>query len=508
MRAWTRVAIIVAALVAAALVAPATPAAAGIGSEPRLIEESDIVRLEAHRLYILNPFRGLQVVDVADVDHPQMLGGAPVLGHPMEMYVRDAVAFVTASEVGTSEEGTPFGNIQAIDVRDPSRPVVLGAFRVDGFVTDSRIVGDVLYAVANRYAWYDYFGNTDRESTTVLSVNLAEPRAPHEVERIRFLGLATRIHATQDLLYVAQPNRDDANPETRITFVDIHDPVGAIHAVGEVTVRGIVTNKFQLFQAEGALRVVSHEGGLGTSGTQRLTVVDPADPTQPRVVSELSLPRTGGLWATRMDGDRVYLVTLVRVDAPVLHAIDASDPWEPVLMSSLELPGLLRLVLPRGDRLLALGTDHGTRADLTLSTFDVTGPPVPLDRVPVGPDGAYSPALWDDRAFALSEGLGLALIPYAFPSGRDPCQGPSCPHGRASGLALVDVNLASGDLTPRGRADQAGTVQRAIPTPGLPNRVLSLSERTLQTIDIANRDHPVVTAVLSLARDVSDFPHP
>lgn len=443
----------------------------------------------------------MQIIDVSDVDEPRVLERAAILGDPVEMYVRESTAYVVVSDPAP-DGGVPAGRIDVIEVGDPARPFLRGSFAVRGEIFDTRIVGDVLYVVSNRVSWYDYFGDPYQEMTTVVSINLADPRAPFEVERIEFPGLSTQIHVTPTRLYVGAPNRDETIPTTRFTVLEIADPLGDMDVQSAFEVQGWLAAgtvshemlRFQMAATPSLFCIVTHSGGRGRSGSQHLTVVDVQEPTQPVALSSFSLPQTGGLWATRFDEDRVYLVTLIQVDSQsVLQSIDLAEPAAPKLMPPLEFPGLLRLVLPRGDRLLAVGSDDWARhGGVSLTTFDATGPPQLLDREEIGADRSWSPAIWDDRAFTLMADDGLALIPFSGGTLGD--------DGRASSLALVDVDLATGDLMMRGRVLQQGTVMRALPALGPDLRILSLSERSLQVVDVSDRDHPRITATVDLFR--------
>ncbi|MFH1029286.1 MAG: beta-propeller domain-containing protein, partial [Pseudomonadota bacterium] len=66
-------------------------------SAPREVEEADIVKLAGHYLYVLNPYRGLMIVDLADKDKPVVAGAARVQGYPEEMYIVGNLSFIILS---------------------------------------------------------------------------------------------------------------------------------------------------------------------------------------------------------------------------------------------------------------------------------------------------------------------------------------------------------------------------------------------------------------------------
>ncbi|HEX2676253.1 MAG TPA: beta-propeller domain-containing protein, partial [Polyangiales bacterium] len=134
---------------------------AGVGGSvdnpQRTIAEADIVALDGDRLYALSRWAGLSVIDLADPDQPKLLGRYRDTheAQPFEMYVREGVAFVllsgwgqyNAKDDGTGYEWVQTSKVLAIDTADPNAMTVVGVFDVPGAISDSRLVGDVLYVV-------------------------------------------------------------------------------------------------------------------------------------------------------------------------------------------------------------------------------------------------------------------------------------------------------------------------------------------------------------------------
>ncbi len=127
-------------------------------AKPRSVEETDIYRLEGDRLYVLNGYRGLMVFDVSQVDEPKLIGRSPIFGQPVEMIVRDGLAVVVVADwIGTMEDGTPFRGsiVRGLDAKDATNIRVTGEAKLGGWIRDTRVVGDVLYAVSeDQQDWY------------------------------------------------------------------------------------------------------------------------------------------------------------------------------------------------------------------------------------------------------------------------------------------------------------------------------------------------------------------
>jgi hypothetical protein len=72
------------------------------------------------------------------------------------MIVRNGVATVVVADwYGSMDDGTPFHGsiVRGLDATDPANIKVLGEAKLGGWVRDTRIVGDVLYAVSEEYDW-------------------------------------------------------------------------------------------------------------------------------------------------------------------------------------------------------------------------------------------------------------------------------------------------------------------------------------------------------------------
>src|SRR5688500_14276429 len=133
----------------------------GEGGGQRQVEEADIVKSDGQgRLFVVNAYRGLQILDTSNPDQPRLIGRAPILGHPVEMYLSGSLAFVIVSDyyswwwnAETGLDNFHGSEIKAIDISDPTAPRILSSFQLEGHVTDSRRVGDVIYAVSNVYSY-------------------------------------------------------------------------------------------------------------------------------------------------------------------------------------------------------------------------------------------------------------------------------------------------------------------------------------------------------------------
>jgi hypothetical protein len=493
----------------------------GTGGAPsapqRLVEESDIFKLEGNLLYVMNRYRGLQVLDITNLDQPVLVGRAPIFGYPREMYVRGTKAYIIVSDYYTfwRDEtvdglGGFYGSqLRIIDISDPTAPVVEGGINIEGDCGDSRIVGDVMYLVSQRYSWWWRYDSTDVEDkTVVLSVNIADPANIRAVDSVEFAraGWDNHISVTPETIYVAVPGYDYWEQDgqwgseyfTTITAVDIHDPAGDITVRGNVRLPGHVQDRWAIDEYDDVLRVAS--GQSWGNGDVYLTTLDVTDKDRISQLARYTLRVNESLMSSRFDGPRGYLVSYRNIDP--LFSFDLSDPASPRLMGELEMTGWLDFMVPMGDRIVAMGhedvTDgQGNRTiSLAVSLIDPTpNTPVLLSRVVL--DGAWGwlPAERDDfaKVFRVLQDQGLVLFPFQAWSHQD--------YRYIGGVQLVD--LGRNALTMRGLIQDAGWVERGIPHGT--ETVLTLSSEIFQVVNIVNRDQPAIRARLELARNVQDF---
>lgn len=163
----------------------------GAGGMPRDIEEADIIKLVDDTLYILNTYRGLIIVDVSDPDEPKIDSRVPLFGYPVEMYIVEPKAYVIlthyynaflwAEDSDVAPVYREGSEIVIIDITDHSTPKVEKYIELDGFITDTRRVGEVIYAVANNFDnTYRVLGGTGMEIRTTNTVDLETGRAGTE----------------------------------------------------------------------------------------------------------------------------------------------------------------------------------------------------------------------------------------------------------------------------------------------------------------------------------------
>lgn len=499
-------------------------AAGGAGQPPgedadRTIVEADIVQVRGDRLFALSRYAGLSVIDLSDPAQLRLVGRYPMTGVPFEMYLEGDVVYAMFSSFGhydVDDQGddtwVQSSHIAAIDTRDPANPTLAGEFDLPGEISDSRIVGDVLYAVTYEGGgcWHCASG----ANTTVTSLAVGDLTNVRVIDQLRYdapndsYGAWWRrsVTVTPQRMYVAgveyatgSGGLGDAHSVIRV--VDIGDPGGKLVQGAEVEAAGQIESRWQMDEHEGVLRVISQPGVWATDQPPMLQTfrVESSQVVTPIASKPMILPRPENLRSVRFDGTRAFAITFERTDP--LFALDFSDPADPKQLGELEIPGWVYHMEPRGDRLYALGFDDANpEGALNVSLFDVADLTAPrlIERVNFG--GSWGSFAEDQdrihKAFSILPEQGLILVPF---SGWTQSQGSdSCSGSYQSGIQLVD--FTGDDLALRGVAPQKGEARRALLHNGL---LYAVSDERVRSFSIADRSQPAPVGDLVLAHNVN-----
>lgn len=483
----------------------------------REIVEADVYKLEGDLLYVLNRWRGLVIIDVSDTSDLRVVGRLPFQAMPVEMYVREGRAYIVMSDYFEywqyDREADPQGfhgsQVLIADVSVPARPVPLGSLPVDGEVTDTRMVGDVLYAVSHRRPDYWRYNTADWEDRTwIVSLNVADPQAIREIDRVTFQGQSTLIHVAHHAIFVAawDPNFYLTDPnheqETLVTYVDISEPNGDLRERGKVYIPGQIPDKFKMDWFDGHFRVLSQRWQSDENITLHVVATDAPDDLEIDASLDLDGVTNSGLAATRFDGERAFAATSRwsggEWTVEELHTLDLSDPLHPARPAVIEIDQAISHLEMHGDRMLAMGRHmpenrNGRDYKASIGLFDVSnlGAPRLLDEELLGEGYSSSEAEGDYKAFKTFEDQGLILVPLSY----------WVPNRNRNfdGLTIVDWQAA--DLEERGRVETYGGVRRAFP---VGERLVAVGDLSLVSIDATNRAMPRVEDRMNLVHQVHD----
>jgi hypothetical protein len=462
------------------------------GSAPtssRDVVESDIWQIHGSTLYFFNQYRGLQVIDISNPDAAFLRGTLPLPAAGDQMYLLSSNHVVLLAR-----EGCNYDQSQVLVVADTNNvPETLARLPVPGSIIESRLVGTALYVASQTFRPVSGTTNTVWEWGTIVSAfDLSVPEAPIARNSLWFSGYGNVVSATGTYLFVVTQSQTNWW-QSVVNLIDITDPAGKISAYGSIRTTGQVPDKFKL-NYDGEVFSAVSENWHWNNGSQLMTSLETFHVPDPRSagpagivkLGQLDLGQGERLHATRFDSNRLYVVTFFQIDP--LWVVDLADPMFPRIAGSVAVPGWSTYIQPLGTRLITMGVESN---HVAVSLFDVGDPATPalLSRVRLGGSYSWSEANYNEKAFTVLPDAGLVLVPYSSDS----------TNGYTSALQLIDYLTNS--LKARGivQSDSGLSYRRAAVSH---NRILSLADWELVSVDAADRDNPVISGRLNLAPTV------
>ncbi len=491
------------------------------GGDERSVEEGDIYRVLGGGLIAnLNAYRGLQLIDISDADHPAIVGRLQVSGSPVEMYVDGDTAYVLMNDwrgyYGVRDEVAveqrEGGVVLAIDISDPTEPVELSRAFVPGWIQTSRLTrqGSIgaLYVVTGGYAeWVTEDGDWIWESrTVVMSFDVTGASLTKQTE-LNLGGYVSDIQATPEVLLVARWDWSSNDEGSRVALIDISDPSGVMVEGDEVVVAGQVASQFNMDVYGDVLRVVSGSRWSGTN-TNHLETFDASDRSNLVPIDHQTFGDGEDLYATLFLGNKAFFVTYFRVDP--FHAFAIDDDGFAEEQAEFVVSGWNDFFRATFDdeRLVGIGINDEQARTLSVSLYDITdltNPSPLLARADVQADQSWSEANWDHRAFSVLEGVthiaapdgltmetGLVLLPFSGWSETD-----------STYTAAVQIfTFSETTLTRRGLMVHGTPVRRSFQADD--DLTANLSEAALSLFDTTDPDTPSALGEVELAPNYTD----
>lgn len=545
------------------------------GGGERTVEEADILVQEGDNLFILNAYRGLLILDVSNPDKPRVRGRVPLAGYPVEMYVREGRAYIVISnyfyymQTDVEDSISTFnGSLIAVaDVSDPDNPSLLSKIDLEGYVSQTRAVGDVIYAVSTRYSYYSCDGaSTDTtDQLNVISIDISNPANPSVVDTLTWPGSWAQVHATPRSFYIVEPDYVVSTPTE-----PVEEPADGGNSSEDPSSGGGSSSGGAEVPAPPATATPSPDSE--TPPDDGTPVEDPTtkpdDPVEPGTtnyvthITYIDISDPGGVMAERGRVDvpgttydkfainefedtlRIATQKYDNYTSATLSVLDVSNPdqIEPLATLNVVLPVLEYITATRfdGDRGY-LVTAERTDPLFIVDLLDPTNPrlagqvemPGQLNHletlgdriVAFGQDNSdegtwkFAVSLFDvtdlDNPSMLDrEIIGDGTYSWSAATWDDKAFSVI----ESQGLIAVPFSAYNADYTYIGGVQLLDLEEDALTARGMVthegyvsrvrpvgDRLVSLSDTRLLTFDITNRDKPQVTADVTLAQYVADY---
>lgn len=332
-------------------------------------------------------------------------------------------------------------SIRVYDSSDHSNPLLKTTVTVNGTFVDARLIGDIMYMIANQAAYccnpillpvtsvngqafptdastvyHSDIQDALQSFTSIVGLNIAEANAKPIVSTY-LIGTSSTIYVSLRNIYLTSPM---GTGETAVHRVSLDGAKASYSGTGIVP--GHVLNQFSMDEYNGYFRMATVNSGSWSGTSQQGTnvyVLDSSLKIQGRLEG---LAPSESFYAARFLGDRAYLVTYLRMDP--LFVIGLDQPSSPKLLGKLEIPGVSDYLQPYDEtHLIGLGQSSTVVAwenaalsqGLKLSMFDVSNPAEPKEasKYLIGDRGSDSPALRDHKAVLFERSLNLLVMPVA-----------------------------------------------------------------------------------------------
>ena len=344
-----------------------------------------------------------------------------------------------------------------------------------------------------------------RGFTTIMTMQMLNEEVSLEVDHIT--SSWAHVYSSEDTLVLAEPANDGwwfwRNSEwedaTNIHSFDISDANHTTY-LASGRVEGTVNDQFSISEHNGSIRVAStsdnwwmwwrlaetDENGepVWTGPTNQVTILmDDGEGRLDQIGFLGDIAEGETIWSARFVGDRGYLVTFMNIDP--LWVLDLSDPYNPIVLGELHVPGVSTYIHPiDDDNLLTIGIAGGADGlgldwSITqVSLFDVSDPSNPSlsDTLPLTPayvdencedimtcgwSWSYSEATYEHKAFTFWAPESLLAVPlstHRYVYDEIEIEGKVYSHygyEYVSMLKMIDIDTENGSLSNHGEVEHS-----------------------------------------------------
>ncbi len=341
--------------------------------------------------------------------------------------------------------GTQLAKARVYDVSDKSNPVLKREIELEGYYTNSRMIGDYVYFISSKSAYYTplmkdeeilpcyidsaiseeknvinytdiaYFEGTNNHCfTLVTGFNI---KNQDEISIETFFGASGTVYASEKNLYLAQVtynNRYYRGEKSTIYKFNLDNGNIVLQCKGEV--KGDLNNQFSMDEYDGNLRIATTAYDLMNESTNQLYILD----ENLEVIAKIEdMARGEKIYAVRFIGKIGYVVTFKEIDP--LFVIDLSEPTNPKIKGELKIPGYSSYLHPYDENhIIGIGYNtksngYGgiTNANMKMSMFDVSDleNPKEMFSIDIGNEYAYSEITYNHKALFYHKDRNLIGFP-------------------------------------------------------------------------------------------------
>ena len=282
-------------------------------------------------------------------------------------------------------------------------------YEVSGFLKTSRLIDNNLYLISNYTPYLDddelrpwikkqneikyidyqeikYLPDMEYQAYTIITTIKLNSDIKFQNDVFLANGYWSQIYVNKNAIYLA--GNQSYNISYNIFSAEIRDNCkiisyqfvdGKVVYGGAGSYRGVIYSQFAIDEYDGYLRIVTTEGWRGSDVKNRLYVFERKLVNDTYTLETVGLIDKGlgkpgeTIKSVRFLKDKATIVTFEQTDP--FYTVDLSDPTDPKIIGTLEIPGFSTYQHPWTDNLIiGIGFDavDGRATGLKLSLYDIS----------------------------------------------------------------------------------------------------------------------------------------
>ena len=434
------------------------------------VDEADIVKTDGKFIYYLTN----STLTITDVNTVKLVSKVEFNNKefgPQEIFLKDnkiVIIGITYREteeknIDNTEYYYPTNETYTVakiyNIEDRTNPKLERTIEIEGYYLSSRMVGDNVYLISNKYIYAYLCKNykisqldeeefkpkyldtvvgdsvnsisfdciyyiPEFEETNYLNIAAFNITNNEPASITSYLGGGNNLYSSDTNLYITRTKYDyddEMQINTEIYKFNLKDATCMFSKTGEVP--GSILNQFSMDEKDGYFRIATTDSTSwdSESNTNNLYVLN----ENLEIVGKVEGLAPGErIYSVRFMGNRAYMVTFVETDP--LFVIDLTEPTNPTVLGELKIPGYSTYLHPYDENhLIGFGEntklvnygygDQVVTDGMKIALFDVTDPnnPTEMYSVNIGEKGTYSELLYNHKALLFSKDKNIIAFPIS-----------------------------------------------------------------------------------------------
>lgn len=410
------------------------------------VDEGDIIKNDGKYIYIADKINKKIAIFETNNGNSSLVSSIKYNDLVEDMYLYDdKIAVISNKE----DKKTEYTECVVYDVSKKDQPKKLSRLSQDGYYLSSRVVGNQLYLITNKYADIyeddttyqdliphvlyekeDENKNISQNNGALDIKDICSVEKPNDLNYVivsslnmengenvtdqkAVLGAGDNVYCTTDNLYVMNEDYSANIEKTHIMKFSLKN--GDIDLTAESAVNGSAINQYSFDEKDGNLRIATTYFKNGTE----CNTVFVLDDNLNILGNSGKFAKDETIQAVRYIGDTAYVITYEQTDP--LFVIDLSDPKEPQIKGSVKIEGFSSMLHPVDENtLIGIGyadeeTAEGEWIDgVKIVLFDISDSSNPKVLDSKIFKDTYSEAQYNPKAFMVNDDQGYYAIPINY----------------------------------------------------------------------------------------------